>query len=63
MRNLDLKSRRLNKNLDNLTIVQKFVHGEDIPDEIKKHQAIYDMILVERINAPLKTSAGSCDFT
>ena len=32
--------------------------GEDLPDEIKNHNAIYDMILVERISQPEKTSVG-----
>ncbi len=36
----------------------KFVVGEDVPEEILKHNAIYDMILVERYPAPTKTSFG-----
>ena len=31
---------------------------DDIPEEILKFNAIYDMILVERINAPEKTDFG-----
>lgn len=37
---------------------QTFVVGEDVPEEIMRHQAIYDMVLIERISAPLKTSVG-----
>jgi co-chaperonin GroES (HSP10) len=42
----------------NTPTTPKYVHGVDIPDEVLQHQAIYDMILVERINAPLATSSG-----
>lgn len=35
-----------------------FEVGEDIPEEIMQNNAIYDMILVERYNAPEKTSFG-----
>ena len=36
----------------------KFVVGENLPIEVSKDQAIYDMILVERISAPERTSVG-----
>lgn len=36
----------------------KFTVGVDIPDEIAKHKAIYDMILVERLSAPEMTMSG-----
>ena len=32
--------------------------GVDIPEEIKRQNSIYDMILVERCNAPETTSVG-----
>ena len=32
--------------------------GSDIPEEIKKNRAIYDMVLVERFSVPEKTDAG-----
>jgi co-chaperonin GroES (HSP10) len=35
-----------------------YVVGVDVPEEIMKSNAIYDMILVERYSAPEKTSAG-----
>jgi len=35
-----------------------FVVGENIPEDIKKQNAIYDMILVERFNAAEKTAFG-----
>lgn len=38
--------------------VPLFVIGEDIPDEVKKQNAIYDMILVERYSAAEKTDFG-----
>lgn len=34
------------------------VYGVDIPDEVAKNSCIYDMVLIERMSAPLKTSAG-----
>lgn len=37
---------------------QDFVVGENIPDEILKMRALYDMVLVERFNAPDKTPMG-----
>lgn len=39
-------------------IPPKFVPGENIPDEIKRQASIYDMILVERLSAPLQTNSG-----
>jgi len=36
----------------------RFVEGENIPAEIKEQSVIYDMILVERINAPEQTTTG-----
>jgi co-chaperonin GroES (HSP10) len=38
--------------------VPTFVVGENIPEEISKNNAIYDMVLVERISQPEKTSFG-----
>ena len=38
--------------------VPKYTPGVDVPEEVLKHQAIYDMILVERINQPEKTVSG-----
>ena len=35
-----------------------FEVGVDIPEEIAVQKAIYDMILVERFNAPEQTSSG-----
>ena len=35
-----------------------YVVGEDLPEEIKSYQAIYDMVLVERFSRPLKTAVG-----
>ena len=35
-----------------------YVVGEGIPDDILRHQCIYDMILVERFSSPTKTSFG-----
>ncbi len=35
-----------------------FVVAENLPEEVAKHNAIYDMILVERISAPERTSTG-----
>jgi co-chaperonin GroES (HSP10) len=35
-----------------------YIIGENVPEEILQQNAIYDMILVERFNAPEKTSFG-----
>mmetsp|Transcript_26192 Transcript_26192/g.26437 ORF Transcript_26192/g.26437 Transcript_26192/m.26437 type:complete len:170 (+) Transcript_26192:44-553(+) len=37
---------------------EKYTVGENIPEEISKQVAIYDMILVERFSAPPKTESG-----
>lgn len=37
---------------------KSFVVGENVPEEIMKQAAIYDMILVERYSAPERTSVG-----
>jgi co-chaperonin GroES (HSP10) len=40
------------------SLTPPYVVGEDIPAEVAKDNAIYDMILVERYSAPEKTSFG-----
>ena len=35
-----------------------FIVGEDVPEELLKLNGIYDMILVERLTSPTKTSFG-----
>lgn len=49
---------RAKKQQDAVQEGPEFVVGENIPDEIKKQSAIYDMILVERFSAAEKTDFG-----
>ena len=50
----------LNARKKNIELITEIKHevGVDIPEEIAKQNAIYDMILVERYSTPLKTDFG-----
>jgi co-chaperonin GroES (HSP10) len=57
--NLQLLARQRRTQVDEPVISEvTYTPGQDIPEEVLKHQTIYDMILIERINAPVKTAAG-----
>eukprot|EP01038_Epipyxis_sp_PR26KG_P013896 gene13896-18633_t len=53
-----LSSTRKRKGNEVAEIAPRFVVGEDVPEEILKQAAIYDMILVERFSQPETTSFG-----
>lgn len=54
------QARRSKDNGANLpeVVAPTFVVGEDVPEEILKQNTIYDMILVERFNAPEQRASG-----
>jgi len=52
------RERRVSTSSDVKEQKSDYVVGEGIPDDILRHQCIYDMILVERFSSPTKTSFG-----
>ena len=58
VKRIKLKSLRKSSGVVPVAEPPKYVVGEDIPEEIMKQSAIYDMILVERISSPAKTISG-----
>lgn len=49
---------RVKKQTEPVDDTPSFIVGENVPEEIKKQNAIYDMILVERFSAAEKTDFG-----
>jgi co-chaperonin GroES (HSP10) len=55
---LDVRERRKRDGSDNLPTAPEYVVGDDVPEEISRNKAIYDMILVERFSQPERTGGG-----
>ena len=56
---LNARVRRTRSSADNnLPVTPDYTVGENVPSEIARNNAIYDMILVERFSQPDKTEVG-----
>lgn len=53
-----LRSLYARRGIETKSLAPTFTVGENIPEEVAKLNAIYDMVLVERYSAPEKTVSG-----